>query len=144
MIVVIIDSNIYNCLSTDTHMITAIREKIKTGKIKILVTRTIAEELWKSPFKGIPKFFPIEFCGNTVARCGIMRCGDTIGSGKIFDAHRGKSKKINDALIADVADSRAQWLISEDRRLRTRMRQISKRCRVLDYISFKGELLTLT
>jgi hypothetical protein len=142
--IAILDSNIYDRLSKDTETVTVIRAKIEGAKLKILMPRAISEELWLSPFQGIPKLFPVEFSGNTVGLCGIAACGDSIGSGTIFKKHLGQSKQMKDALIADAADWKAQWLVSEDKRLRRRMAEISTRCNVLNYAEFREELHKLT
>ncbi len=94
--------------------------------------------LWLSPFKGIPTF-PTVFRGNTVGRIDLMTCIDSIGAGQTFDAHLGNSRKINDALIADAADWLAQWLVTGDGRLRSRMATVATRCRPLSYDEFVAE-----
>ena len=133
---IIFDSNIYDKLAIDIATQEEVRKLVDEGKIVVIVTRTIFEELSKSPFKGIPSFFKIEYTGNTVGRCGIMCAGDSIGAGTIFDEHLGGSKKLNDALIADASDWKADYLVSEDDRLQKRMRKISHNCAVLSYSDF--------
>ena len=139
---VIFDCNVYDLLAKDEVAISVINKMIHSGSLKVLVTRTIAEELWKLPFGGVPNFFPIEYTGNTVGRCGLMQCGDNIGSGSVFDAHLGTSNQVNDALIADAASWKAQWLVSEDARLRRRMARVSAPCRAISYGEFKEVVAT--
>lgn len=141
---IILDSNIYDKLAIDTASQMKIRKLVDEGKIAVIVTSTIFEELLKSPFKGIPDYFKTEYTGNTVGRCGIMCAGDSIGVGSIFDAHLGSSKKLNDALIADASDWKVDYLVSEDGRLRKRMRNISQNCIVLSYLNFVDMLKKLT
>lgn len=137
---IILDSNIYDKLAIDIASQMKIRKLVDESKIVVIVTRTIFEELLRSPFGEIPKFFKTEYTGNTVGRCGIMCAGDSIGAGTIFDAHLGSSKKLNDALIADASDWKADYLISEDSRLQKRMRNLSKNCTVLSYLDFVAML----
>lgn len=137
---VILDSNIYDLLAVDAPTAELIRRKVDGATLEVIVTRTIAEELWLSPFKGVPPFFRTLFRGNTVGRADLMTCIDSIGPGHTFDAHLGKSRKINDALIADAADWLAQWLMSADDRLRSQMAKVATRCRPLSYDQFVAEL----
>jgi len=141
---VVLDSNIYDLLAVDAPMVELIRDQVSGARLQIIVPRTIAEELWLSPFKGIPPFFPTVFRGNTVGRIGLMTCIDSIGAGKTFDAHIGSSRKVNDALIADAADWMAQWLVSQDARLRSRLAKVAMRCEALSYDEFRDRLETLT
>jgi predicted nucleic acid-binding protein len=137
----ILDTNIYDRLDGDSVARTLARRLVVAGKLTAVVPRTIAEELWKSPFGGIPGFFPTEYAGNTVGRCGIIRAGDSMGSGQVFDAHLGKSRKVNDALIADAANWKADCLVSEDRRLLKRLAELNVRCRSMTYDEFKAWLV---
>jgi predicted nucleic acid-binding protein len=137
---VILDTNIYDCLEIDTATRSLVKAMVETGRLTVIVTRTIAEELWKSPFQGIPNFFKTEYKGNTVSRCGIMCAGDSLGSGEVFDTHLGGSRKVNDALIADAACRHADWIVSEDQRLRKRFGHINASCIMLSYDEFRTRL----
>lgn len=141
---VALDSNIYDLLADDAAIVELILRKISEGHLEVIVPRTVAEELRRSPFKGIPTFFPTVFKGNTVGRAGLMTCGDSIGPGETFDAHKGSSHKINDALIADAAESMAQWLVTNDARFLSRMAKLAMKCEALSYDAFKGRLGTLS
>lgn len=141
---VVLDSNIYDLLADDAATVELIRNTISEGHLEVIVPRTVAEELWRSPYKGIPTFFPTVFKGNTVGRAGLMTCGDSIGPGETFDAHKGSSFKVNDALIADAADWMAQWLVSQDARLLSRMTKVAMNCEALSYDEFKGRLGALS
>jgi len=141
---VVLDSNVYDQLAVDGSTVQLIREQISNGLLQIIVPRTIAQELWMSPFKGVPPFFPTVLRGNTVGRIGLMTCVDSIGAGQTFDAHLGSSSKINDALIADAADWMAQWLVSQDVRFRSRFSKVAIRCEALSYDQFRSRLRALT
>ncbi|MHB8845427.1 MAG: hypothetical protein ACYC7L_11860 [Nitrospirota bacterium] len=125
-------------LDKDASVKAKCRELIENGAMIVIVTRTISEELMPSKFGGVPDFFPVKYEGNTVARCGIMCCGDRLGRGEVYDAHLGRSKKVEDALIADAADVYADYLVTEDKRLGKRMVNISKVCKVLTYAEFSS------
>jgi hypothetical protein len=143
MVAVLLDSNIYDILAQDLSVRARINLLIDSERLTIIATRTVTEELAVSPFGGLPNFFPIELTGNTVAFAGIMCAGDRLGSGEVYVAHLGKSQKRNDALIVDAAASKADWLVSEDGRLRHRARQIPLRCRILGYVEFVTLLNTI-
>ena len=139
----ILDTNIYDKLATNLDIQAEIKDLIDNGFLKIIVTRTVAEKTLKSPFQGIPKFFPIEYKGNTVSRSGLMCAGDSLGSGEVFNKHKGESKKTKDALIADASDLNADYLVSEDNRLKRRMSKASNNCETLSYTDFIAKLKTL-
>lgn len=142
MIVVLLDTNIYDMLEKHPDASEQVRNLVMLGVMKVLVSRTVAEELHASPFKGIPDFFPCEYVGNTVGRVGIMCAGDSIGNGNVFYRHQGNSTKRNDALIADAASWYADWLVSEDTRMRKRANEQQLRCKAIDFLEF-AELLRL-
>lgn len=60
-----------------------------------------------------------------------------LGEGVVYDEHRGESKNIPDAIIADSANALADILVSEHRRCRERLKKISARCTSLDYEQFR-------
>jgi len=143
MISILFDTNIYDFFATDNRTLESIKILIFIEKIKVIVTRTIAEELYRSPIQGVPNLFPIEHIGNTVSRVGIMCAGDSLGAGDVFYEHLGQSTKMNDALITDAASWHANWLVSEDIRLRNRANTITARLTPMSYIEFVRELQTL-
>jgi hypothetical protein len=138
---IILDTNIYDLLAKDTIICALVRELVETERLTVIVTSTIAEELWESPFHGIPGFFKTEYEGNTVSRCGIMCAGDRLGPGDVFDAHLGSSIKQNDALIADAASWYADWIVSEDQRLRKRFCHLKTCCIPMAYDEYKRRLM---
>ena len=140
MISVIFDTNIYDLLACDELQRESIRILAAQGKLKVIVSRTVAEELGRSPFRGVPDFFPFEYVGNTVGRADIMCAGDSIGEGDIYDKHLGSSTKGNDAFIVDAASWHADWLVSEDERLRKRAAQIGMQAKSMSYQEFLSEL----
>ncbi len=141
MISAILDTNIYDLLADDEEQCERIRYLITRAHFRVVVTRTIAMELYSSPFNGIPDFFPWQYVGNTVGRAGMMSAGDSIGNGKIYDEHLGKSKKTNDALITDAAAFYADWLVSEDKRLYDRAKTINMRAKLMKYSDFRNSLI---
>jgi predicted nucleic acid-binding protein len=143
MKIVLLDGNIYNSLAGDATTCEHITKLIEEGRLKVIATRTVSEELSGHPFYGIPKFFPVEYTSNTVGAVGIMCAGDSLGNGAVFYAHRGQSGKNSDALIADAASCKADWLVTEDRRLGKRLNEIPNRCKSLLYAEFLSELRLL-
>ena len=140
----ILDTNIFDLLVLDGKTVAKMESMIAKGSLEIIVTRTIAKELWCSPFKGVPPLFPVVFRGNTVGRIDVFTCMDAIGDGETFTAHLGGTHRINDALIADAADHMARWLVTEDKRLRTQMQRVALRCKALSYVDFLSELNELS
>jgi predicted nucleic acid-binding protein len=132
---VVLDSNIYDKLAEDETSIRNIQSLIQAGDLKILVSPTIYEELWQSPFKGVPYLFPVTYIGESVLVAG-GHVGDRCGKDEILQNHLGKSKKLNDAFIADFATMDADYLVTDDRRLKTRLNSIQSWCQSIDYVAF--------
>jgi hypothetical protein len=139
---IILDTNIYDKLNIDFCTRKIIKKLVKEGKLSMLMPRTVAEELFLSSLKEVSSYFPIKFVGNTVGNVN-MGVSDSIGLGEVFEMHVGESKKINDAYIVDAADWFADWLVSEDTRLRNRAAKISNRFRSMKYCEFVQELVIL-
>lgn len=136
---VFLDSNIYDKLAEDETSTRIIQSLIKTSDLEILVSPTIYKELRQSPFKGVPHFFPVKYIGESVLVAG-GHVGDRCGTGEILQNHLGKSKKLNDAFIADVATMDADYLVTEDSRLKNRLNSIQSWCQSIDYETFAGLL----
>lgn len=132
---VVLDSNIYDRLAEDETSIRIIQSLIQAGDLEILVSPTIYKELWQSPFKGVPHFFPVKYIGESVLVAG-GHVGDRCGKGEILQNHLGKSKKVNDAFIADVASMDADYLVTEDCRLKNRLNSIQSWYQSIDYNTF--------
>jgi hypothetical protein len=142
MIAVLFDSNIYDRLAEDLATRSRVRALVLSGSMRVLVSRTVAEELSKSPFQGTPTFFPTEYVGNTVGNVH-MAVSDSIGSGIVFKAHRGTSKKTGDAYVVDAASCYANWLVSEDGRLRRRSVAAGSKAQSIGYDEFCNRLAEL-
>jgi predicted nucleic acid-binding protein len=132
---VVLDSNIYDKCAQIYEIQCRVRELILAGKIEILISPTIYDELCKSPFNGVPNFFPGTYIGESVFVAG-GRVGDRVGTGEILDEHLGDSKKVADAFIADLAATDAEYLVSEDKRLRIRLNAIQSWCKAIDFLTF--------
>lgn len=146
MIPILLDSNIYDLLAKDKNTCNLIDSLSRTRKLKIIVTRTVAKEIQRGPMVYMLQRFPVEFIGNTVARAGIMCAGDSLGGGEIFDKHYGDSssaKNLDDAFIADAASLHADWLVSEDKRMRNQIGRLDIRCKAMTYAEFLVALASL-
>ncbi|MBR7996108.1 hypothetical protein KDX08_27030 [Burkholderia cenocepacia] len=115
MIQIVLDTNIYDRLEQDAESVELLLNLIEQQAVAILMPRQVAEELHQRE-AGFPNQFPVEIIGHAVARAGIMRAGDYLGSGEVYDAHRGTSNSEADAFIVDVAALVGDWFVSEDRR----------------------------
>ncbi|EDT04240.1 hypothetical protein SB394_30620 [Burkholderia sp. BCCIQ04A] len=141
MIQIILDTNIYDCIEQDAESAELLLNLIEQQAVAILMPRQVAEELHRRE-AGFPDQFPVEIIGHAVARVGIMRAGDHLGSGEIYDAHRGTSNSEADAFIVDVAAMVADWFISEDRRSLRRF-PAGTRCIPMRYGDFCEKLRSL-
>lgn len=134
---VLLDCHIYDKLETDRETCGAVRSLIDRGVIRVIATPMVLDELRQSPFGGIPDWFRVVVEAESVTVLDYAHPGMTmLGDGEAYAAHRGASKKIPDAIIADSASSLADILVSEDRRCRERLKAITTRCKGLDYGEF--------
>jgi len=135
---ILLDSNVYDRLQSDGDSCATLRALVDRGLAKVIATPMVLDELRKSPFGGLPSWFPVAIEAESVTVFGYARFGMTkLGEGAVYGEHRGESKKIPDAIIADSADALADILVSEDRRCRERLKKISVRCSGLDYEGFR-------
>ena len=132
------DGNIYNRLDVDVETRDGLARCIAAGRIRVVATPVVVDELRNAPFGGLPDWFPIEVEVESVAVLDYWHLGMArLGEGTVYTKHRGESSKIADAIIADSADSLADVLVSEDRRCRSRLAAISSRCTAMDYSEFQ-------
>lgn len=128
----------YDKLQVNDESRTTLRGLVDRGLARVIATPMVLEELRRSPFGGIPNWFAVAVEAENVTVLGYAKLGMTkLGNGEVYGEHRGESKKIPDAIIADSADALADVLVSEDRRCRERLKKISTRCTALDYEQFR-------
>ncbi|WP_148282301.1 hypothetical protein [Corallococcus coralloides] len=133
----ILDGNIYDKLALDTALVDRIRRLIDHKSLTLLANRSLWSEIESSPHEALAKSLPVIRIGESVFMAG-GRVGDRVGSGNLYRTHRGTSKKLNDALIADATDASADYLVTEDERCRNRMTQYSSRAQAIDFEGFKA------
>ncbi|MBI2296592.1 MAG: hypothetical protein HYU76_11325 [Betaproteobacteria bacterium] len=134
---VLFDCHIYDMLGNDRETRGAVRTLIDRGVIRIIATPMVLDELRRSPFGGLLDWFPVVVEAESVTVLDYAPLGMTrLGDGEVYAAHRGDSKKIPDAIIADSARTLADILVSDDRRCRERLKNIGTRCKGLDYREF--------
>lgn len=137
MIKVILDCNIYDKLSADENMRALLASLVISREIAVIATPLVIVELQVSPFAGIPSWFPVIVEPESVFVLGFAKLGAArLGSGEVFNKHRGSSSKTKDAIIADSAASIADLFVSEDKRCRKRLEEINTKCRALTYGEF--------
>lgn len=142
MTTVLFDSNVYDKLEDDREARSAIRILSSSGKIRVIATPRVQDELTDSPFGGLPKWFPVTVESESVAVLGFWRLGMArLGVGRVYKEHRGDSKQAADAVIADSADDLVDIFVSEDRRARKRLNAISRRCTAKSYGEFRVWIL---
>jgi hypothetical protein len=83
---------------------------------------------------------PVKYVGDSVMFCDGP-CDARVGPGTLYRAHLGTSNKHDDAVIADAADYDADYLVSEDRRLRRRMNDHALRCRAMPFFDWSAMFL---
>jgi hypothetical protein len=136
---IILDTNIYDRLEHKADLREVIADLIDRKRIVVLVSPTIRDELTDSHFGGVPEWFPIQEIPESVFIIGYTRWGEgRLGDGSMYQAHKGVSKKIKDAAIADTATIDADVLVSEDRRLRSRFARFTKSGKPMTFAQFES------
>jgi hypothetical protein len=138
---VILDCNAYDLLCRSAKVLELVRLAISAGELVVLASEGLWQEVWQSPHRKMALSLPIEFVGESVLFCDGP-CNSGLGAGILYRAHLGASKKHDDALIADSADYHADYLVSEDRRLRKRMNDFAVRCRAISFSEWNSIFLT--
>jgi hypothetical protein len=129
---VVLDCNAYDLLSRSSLLLDHLRAAIADGEVVVIATNRLWWEVWESPHREMALSLPVKHVGDSVAFCNGA-CNARLGSGALYRAHLGTSKKHDDALIADAADCDADYLVSEDRRLRKRTNEHAFRCKAVSF-----------
>ena len=138
---IIFDANSYDQLAAHPETIEIVRHCIEKNKITILITRTIMDELKTSPFKGVPDWFFVQQIPESVFLLDYCYLDDArLGDGEVYEQHKGTSLKFKDALIADFADSDCDLLITDDKRCKKRLNEVSQKCKAMNFNEFKNWL----
>ncbi len=133
---IIFDNNIYDCIK-EHSLQEKIRNLVESQIVTVILPTTSNRERGEIPDKSIPAWFKTEEIGDTVFIADYSRVDiDCLGDGVIFTKHKGGSHKIADAVIADCANAYADIFVSEDKRARNRLENISK-CKVMTFVQFK-------
>ena len=115
----------------------AIRQLIEANRITILVTPTIRDELNNGP-DGFPTWFPIQAIQESVFILDSSQLGEVrLGDGTIYSAHKGQSKRIADAKIADAAGTDATIFVTDDTRCRDTLQRLTTTCQCIDLPAFE-------
>src|SRR5579864_9258400 len=107
---VLLDANIYDRLKEDSEGREQLRVACERKIVRVVTNFIIQSELEKSPFGGIPQYFPVTLIADTVAIAGLAVAGLAIpGSGDVFSAHlgTGTTKHSGDAVTANTASNSA-------------------------------------
>jgi hypothetical protein len=132
---VVLDCNIYDKLADDEGLVRVIQEKTANGQLVVIATRRLWDEICNSPHRDLAlSLNPTHFGESVMFADGCV--GDRVGSAKLYDLHLGDSNKVEDALIADAADYDADYLVSEDLRLRRQMTKFAVRCKAISFDEF--------
>jgi hypothetical protein len=117
---ILLDGNIYDRLFADQYTCTKLTLLIAKGSVRVIATPTVVAELTKSPFLGVPKWFPVDLEPEA--------------------ATDQADTEIADAVIAASAHALADLMVSEDHGCRWRLSQLSTRCKALSYAEFRSWL----
>ena len=133
---ILLDTNIFDKLAVDDAAREVLVRLHAQRAARFVVSRTTRDELERSPHSELLDQLPVEVVGNAAPIAGLMAAGDFLGSADHYFQHKGVSNKENDAQIATAAEFHADWLVSEDDRLRKRQRALSSNVEVLAYTQF--------
>lgn len=137
MISIVLDANIYDVLAVDAERCFYLRELIQKGRVEVLVSPVVHDQLRAGPFKDVSCLFPIRLISEAVAVVGVAKVGlARPGNGNVYKEHRGASNQYEDAIIADTAHCDADIFVSKDKRCRQRLQTISSTLKCFDYDEF--------
>ena len=124
---VFLDTNAYDALRAWPDVIARIRLLCDRGILKIIATSTVRDELKRGPLRGIPDWFPVTLDLDGIGVIDHSRIGHArIGRNDIYDRHRGKSRQVPDAVIAESAERYADVFVSDDQRCRRYLHKVWK------------------
>ena len=136
---IVLDCNIYDLLANDKECLINLTSLIRIEKWEVLVPSTLLDELIESPFNGVPNWIDVKEDLDSVFVYGHTKYGTgSYGNGEIYNAHKGKSLKVKDAVIVDFAVKEADVFVSEDKRARKRLLDMNVNIEVYDYNDFKN------
>lgn len=142
---IILDSNIWNALAGDERARARVQYLVDQRALRVLIPDTLLRELQKSPWKGVPEWFPTENASDSVFVAGHSRAGRSrVSDGGIYSAHKGESRQVADAMLADFASKDADIFVTEDRRARKRYLELVPRGEALTYDEFVRKVLALS
>ncbi|GJL61313.1 MAG: hypothetical protein NPIRA03_41700 [Nitrospirales bacterium] len=133
---IIFDCNIFDKLSSSDETVALVKQLIRTLRLSVMVNPVLWGEILKSPHADLANSLPVAYIGESVLRAG-GQVGDRVGSGEMYHAHYGNSQQFNDALIADAAQHDADYLVTEDNRLRKRFNMLTIRGKAITYNEFQ-------
>jgi predicted nucleic acid-binding protein len=147
---VLLDGNIYNKLEADPALLDRLKRLISDGRLTVLCNQVVEQELLASRYNGIPDWLPVERIQEQGAFIGYAQIApDDVDSEdehyatimpdvSVYSKHRGRSKKSSDAIIADTAARKCDYLVSEDNRLIQRMdKHAGPRCNGVSFSEFR-------
>lgn len=135
---VFFDTNVFAHIDENARIRSLILNACRQGLIEIIVTPVVREELERGPLGGVPDWLPHRHEGEGILVAG-GRVGDHVSDGRLAIAHLGKSKHINDAILAESAVL-ADVCVSEDRRFLRRLRRLGAECTSMKLIEFEDWL----
>lgn len=149
MVRVLFDGNVYNKLELHPAIIDRIKFLIAEGRLTILCNQVVEDELLLSPYNGIPGWFSVQKIsepGSYIGRAMIApdgadandeRYAKIVPDVSAYSQHRGSSNKSRDAIIADTASRKCDYLVSEDQRLVRRMNEhVGSMCKGIAFVGF--------
>ncbi len=141
---VFLDANIYDLLHADDAALSRLSTLVASKLVEVIVTPKLIDELSRSPFNGVPQWFETKFQPEAVTVVGHAFLGQSfLSEGTTYEAHKGDSKQVADAIHAESATAFADFFVSEDNRARRRLSALETACRCLTYSEFCSDLLNL-
>ncbi|MFH1920035.1 MAG: hypothetical protein ABIP48_09140 [Planctomycetota bacterium] len=139
-----LDSNIYDLLVEDAEALARVQQLVDAGELQILCPATVRHELENSPFGGVPTGVPVKQVMDAVAVYDHSRYDEArYGDGTAYKRHKGESRKVADAVIAECAFTDAEVLVTEDKRAGKRIKEIGYECSSMNYGEFRERVLKL-
>jgi hypothetical protein len=139
---IVLDCNAYDILENEPKLVDEVHAAISVGELTVIAPNSLWWEIWESPHRELLLSLPAKYVGDSVMFSGGP-CNSSVGGGTLYRAHLGASRKHEDALIVDAADYEADYLVSQDHRLRKRMNEHAVRCKALSFLEWRAIFNTM-
>jgi predicted nucleic acid-binding protein len=144
----LIDSDVFDSIVDEPGMLHRVRDLVEAERLELIAASVSRRQIARAPTprRALLESVPVTWVGTAGFALDYSRLDvDRLGPSQPIDAIRkGRSKELEDALIAATALFDGVPLISEDKRLRNAVARELPRLRVHAWDFLRGEIFRLS